>query len=337
MVGQAPDYNVGWPYETISTKSTGHNLRLSSAGAIVFQNRSTARMQINGNGQVDFFKGIHIKGALPTTHSYAYPWAGFWAGFNANAFINTSGNLNPVLKADGFVMANYYMAYSDERIKNIEGLSKGKEDLETLKSIEITDYVYKDQVTRGDKNHKKVIAQQVEKVFPQAVGMVEGVVPDVYQMSEGVVFDAATNRLDVLLSSHGLAKGERVRIMALDAEHEVEIAEVADSNEFTIEGWEGGNVDSVFVYGRYVDDLKTVDYEAIAMLNVSATQELSIQLETAQHTIEELKTQNQTLQSRLDRIESRLNKMSHPQTEQKAQVVSQPRSWVQNLIMWWRS
>jgi hypothetical protein len=38
----------------------------------------------------------------------------------------------------------------------------------------------------------------------------------------------------------------------------------------------------VFVYGREVKDLRTVDYEAISMLNVSATQELARKLETAQ-------------------------------------------------------
>ncbi len=34
------------------------------------------------------------------------------------------------------------------------------------------------------------------------------------------------------------------------------------------------DADTVFVYGREVKDFRTVDYEAIAMLNVSATQEL---------------------------------------------------------------
>ena len=35
----------------------------------------------------------------------------------------------------------------------------------------------------------------------------------------------------------------------------------------------------VFVYGREVKDFRNVDYEAIAMLNVSATQELNRRLE----------------------------------------------------------
>ena len=37
--------------------------------------------------------------------------------------------------------------------------------------------------------------------------------------------------------------------------------------------------DKVFVFGREVNDFRTVDYEAIAMLNVSATQELARKLE----------------------------------------------------------
>jgi hypothetical protein len=38
----------------------------------------------------------------------------------------------------------------------------------------------------------------------------------------------------------------------------------------------------VFVYGREVKDFRSVDYDAIAMLNVSATQELARKLETVQ-------------------------------------------------------
>jgi hypothetical protein len=337
MVGQAPDYNVGWPYETISTKSTGHNLRLSSAGALVFQNRNTVRMQINGNGQADFFKGIYIKGNLPGSQSYSSGWG---ALFNSASNFNRadSGAFGFGLRIDGWSMAHAYMAVSDERVKDIQHLSDSAQDLKMLNEIEVTDYVYKDFRQHGNKVHKKVIAQQVEKVFPQAVeGDSTAFIPDVYQMSESISLAEDLKELSVHLTNHGLTEGEQVRLIGPEGENDLFVTDVADKDLFVVSGWESGPVDNVFVYGRRIDDLKTVDYEAIAMLNVSATQELSSQLETAQHTIEELKTQNQTLQSRLDRIESRLNKINHPQTEQKAQVVSQPRSWVQNLIMWWRS
>jgi len=54
--------------------------------------------------------------------------------------------------------------------------------------------------------------------------------------------------------------------------------------------------DKVFVYGREVNDFRAVDYDAIAMLNVSATQELARQserntskLETLEKEVAELK------------------------------------------------
>jgi hypothetical protein len=56
--------------------------------------------------------------------------------------------------------------------------------------------------------------------------------------------------------------------------HEVlEVSEGKFRTEFAADG------DEVFVYGREVNDFRNVDYDAIAMLNVSATQELNRRLE----------------------------------------------------------
>ena len=57
---------------------------------------------------------------------------------------------------------------SDARLKNVIGQSDSAKDLETLEKIEITDYTVKDVVKEGDAPSKKVIAQQVEKVYPTA-------------------------------------------------------------------------------------------------------------------------------------------------------------------------
>ena len=73
-----------------------------------------------------------------------------------------------------------------------------------------------------------------------------------------------------------LKQGERVRLLGDKKEgiHEVlEIAEGKFRTDFVADGSE------VFVYGREVKDFRSVDYEAIAMLNVSATQELNRRLE----------------------------------------------------------
>ena len=108
-----------------------------------------------------------------------------------------------------------------------------------------------------------MIAQQVEKVYPQAVFQTTGVVPDLYNkaaVKDGWV-ELATD----------LKKGERVKLIGKTEQSLHEVLEVRDG-AFRPDG----QVDDeqVFVYGREVKDFRTVDYDAIAMLNVSATQEM---------------------------------------------------------------
>ena len=165
------------------------------------------------------------------------------------------------------IHALYFRAFSDARIKNIQGRSNGTADLETLNRIEITDYKYKDVIAKGNRSHKKVIGQQVEEVFPQAVVKSVDVIPDIYEKvptKDGWV-DLATN----------LKKGERVRLISETEEGIHEVLEVTPDRfrtDFI------PKEDAVFIFGREVDDFRVVDYEAISMLNVSATQELAKQV-----------------------------------------------------------
>ncbi len=186
-----------------------------------------------------------------------------------SAYTSTSGtDSHTSLYASGNIYAGYYVAFSDARIKRSAGRSDAAHDLNTLLGIEVTDYTYIDTLAKGAGQQKKVIAQQVEKVYPQAVSRTTDVVPDIFQKAEvkdGWVKLATT-----------LKQGERVRLLGDKKEgiHEVlEIAEGKFRTDFVADGSE------VFVYGREVKDFRSVDYEAIAMLNVSATQELNRRLE----------------------------------------------------------
>ncbi|MCB0315959.1 MAG: hypothetical protein KDH84_22350, partial [Calditrichaeota bacterium] len=78
---------------------------------------------------------------------------------------------------------------------------------------------------------------------------------------------------------------------------------------------------TVFVYGREVNDFHTVDYEAISMLNVSATQELYRLIQQQQREIDALKSQNNALkkevtslsglQAKVAQIELALQRMNN--------------------------
>ena len=74
-----------------------------------------------------------------------------------------------------------------------------------------------------------------------------------------------------------LKKGERVRLISGENKQSMhEVLEVSANGFRTDYKGEG---DRVFVFGREVKDFRVVDYDAIAMLNVSATQELARQVE----------------------------------------------------------
>ena len=172
------------------------------------------------------------------------------------------------IHAERTIVAANYFAVSDARIKHITGRSDSTQDLATLGRIEVTDYTHRDTIAKGTVPVKKVIAQQVEKVFPQAVSRATDVVPDIYKKATltGGWVQLATD----------LKPGERVRLIAGKSEGIHEVLEVKEGAFRT--AFQPANKE-IFVYGREVNDFCSVDYEAIAMLNVSATQELARQLE----------------------------------------------------------
>ncbi|MGV3662813.1 MAG: tail fiber domain-containing protein, partial [Prosthecobacter sp.] len=177
---------------------------------------------------------------------------------------------------------------SDARIKDVQGVSPAAADLATLRDIEVTNYRYKDKVGHPDREQKKVIAQQVEKVFPQAVSQRTDVVPD--------IFKPAPIKDGWIELKTDLKKGERVRLI-----DDKDTSVVHEVLEVTSTGFRTAfkpACDKVFVYGREVKDFRTVDYDAISMLNVSATQELARKLDAKDTEIAALNKRLAALEAR---------------------------------------
>jgi hypothetical protein len=225
---------------------------------------------------------------------------GYFNGSGAGALDRPTLSQAVSIYADGTILSYEFNISSDLRIKTDLHASEPVKDLKTLMGIEVTDYHYKDKLARGNGSHKKVIAQQVEKVYPQAVNTTIGVVPDIFKQ-------AAVKDGWIKLATD-LKKGDRVRLISEKEEGVHEVLEVK-ADRFLTEFKPAG--DQVFVYGREVNDFRSVDYDAIAMLNVSATQELARQLETVQAENaalrRELVTQEQSMEARLIALERRMS------------------------------
>ena len=208
-------------------------------------------------------------------------------------------NFDISVYADGRFMGSGIHIFSDERIKNVIGLSNSKKDLSTILSLEITDYKMKDEA-KGNKPYKKVIAQQVMSVYPQAVSLTTEVVPDIYKVS---TIDNGYVSLETDLKA-----GEKVRLILEDETSLFDVIS-ADKNGFKVSTDKSGKV---FVYGREVDDFHAVDYESLSMLNVSATQELYTLILSQQKTIESLETEVAELQEIKEDVETLKNLMGIP-------------------------
>lgn len=183
---------------------------------------------------------------------------------HVGTFSTTNTKLQFSIWASGNIASPEFDAFSDARIKEIQGPSDSTSDLTILNKIQITDYRYKDRAQYGGRPHKKVIGQQVADVFPQAITTHTDVVPDI--LAIGTMENGF-----IALEGNTLKKGEKVRILFESSQPELlEVLESTDQG-FTVDSKKSGEV---VIYGREVDDFHNVDYDAISMLNVSATQEL---------------------------------------------------------------
>ncbi len=197
------------------------------------------------------------------------------------------------------IAAQQFNAFSDARIKNIFGVSNAAKDLETLSKIEITDYTMIDTISKGNQTHKKVIAQQVKEVYPKAVTTdVTEVIPNIY---------AASTIKDgwIQTTTKDLVVGDKVKLIFSEEEALVEVLEIQEDAIKVASNQEG----QVFIYGKQVSDFHTVDYEAIAMLNVSATQALLKRIELLEKEKETLSRKQKQLEDHLNASVSRIEKL----------------------------
>lgn len=224
----------------------------------------------------------------------------FSAGFGGLSGFGT-GNHEISIYGERHILAGWgLLTESDARIKNIIGISDGTLDLETLSKVEVTDYTMIDDKQSGSSSFKKVIAQQVESVYPMAVSNTVGFIPDVYRllnMENGAI--KVKSDLEV---------GDRVKIFTNENKEVVATVKSKTTNKLIFDFQYSGKA---FIYGKEVKDFKVVDYEALAMLNVSATQELYRIIQAQKEQIEALQKENGSLKASVENNEQEIEKIKN--------------------------
>ncbi len=223
--------------------------------------------------------------------------------------IHSNGHTDPTdyfgIHADFNIAGGNFFAHSDVRIKNVLGYSIKEEDLDLLNSIQITDYKYKDTLTKGNKVVKKVIAQELREVYPEAVTLTSRMIPSIYQhsnISDGWIPIAnADLKVGDLIEYYVTKDGIETRYSTMVV--------AIEEDRFRVGGQDVNEKDA-FIYGKMVNDFHVVDYDALTTLNISATQALLQRIEALEKENEVLKLENQgfqNLKAEVEAIKSTLN------------------------------
>lgn len=275
----------------VGQASVDANNVLKVAGRSLF----TSMLEVNGS--LSDFGGVH-KGAYC---DYGH------CGTNSVAIPTSIRASNAIVAGGGL------WSVSDLRIKKDIQSANAVSDLSLLRKLRVKNYAYIDEIGKGTRTTNGFIAQEVAGLFPEAISLSSEFIPSIYQRTQSLKKQGSL--LTVALDNeHKLVAGEQVKIILPDdAQQVLEVKSTPSARSFTIE-WEQEVPETIFVYGKKVDDFHTVDYDRIFTLNVSATQELARQVEQLKADNEALRKENLELRHGLNSIESRLSKMENMAT-----------------------
>jgi hypothetical protein len=223
-----------------------------------------------------------------------------------------SANNDPIsLKTSNVIWSQgYVLASSDTRIKeNIVDVSDNLA-LEMVRNIPVKYYEYKDKLIKGNEKTIGFIAQEVKEIIPIAVSIQKNIIPNEMRNLENISWEEIKDNSDNIINYKlttdlSNCSGIKYRFYVTNDicgnEYMDEIVGNSD-NTFTFDT----SYNTVFCYGKEVDDFHTLDKQKLFTLNFSATQELDKKVIALENENAELKTKVATLESELAAIKQHL-------------------------------
>ena len=303
----AGGYNNGYAFWGNGGDNDSGMFSTSDGVVSLFANNAEA-LQVNSGGTV-VMGNFYADGGS----AYFQGWVGIGRSASCPLDVNGSANLNigsftfyprggitggtsgygdVSIRSNGRMVASEFDATSDARIKNIVARTDTLVALDRVNQLQITDYTYIDQPELGSQRHVGVIAQEAQAVAPNVVATNTDFIPNIFALADGTSYDPATQRLTVLLSqAHGVVVGDMVRFAGAIQTMTKTVVAVPDANTFVVSEVPAAEPD-VFVIGKQVKDLLTVNYQDLFATGLAAIQELT--------------KQNAELRRRLEALEAKL-------------------------------
>jgi hypothetical protein len=219
----------------------------------------------------------------------------------------TTDNIN--MRSTAGIWAIVFYATSDRRIKEKIYEINDDEALKVIRKLKPVGYSYKDKINRKSGIEYGFIAQDVKEVMPNAVREEKDYIPDIYDLGDYVI--TSNNQTLITLRTKLITDfkvGTKLKILDLK-EQEIlcEILTINNYNSFIIdknfdeivspyeltEDDRKNNIklNTIFIYGSWVEDLNVLDKNSIYSVAIGALQEIDRRQRKHNKQIEKLETQ----------------------------------------------
>jgi hypothetical protein len=255
-----------------------------------------------GTGDMEWNKNAKfwVEGTTGYSQSNTYQYL----NDNSNNHGPATASVAYSIGCSGRIRATEFNATSDERKKKdfVEILDNTALDL--VNQLKVYNYKWKGELC--DTTLKTgVKAQEVEAIYPSCITQMEEAIPSIL---EKVVYNSKKfNLTDV----SDLVVGDKLKIFYNDkvnldekeltativniVGNEVEIyQEIKDDN------------DEIYIYGKYCNDVKTIDYNSLNMLSIGAVKSLTGKNNVLENKVSTLENKVATLETELAAIKSHL-------------------------------
>jgi len=187
-----------------------------------------------------------------------------------------------------------FLTYSDSRIKKEFENPDNSLLLQKIEDINLQKFEYIDKLTNGPGKMYGFKAQDIKNEIENSVTLNNGFIPNYFEMCQ--VVDKKIKVID----NHGFLVGDKIRIYD-DNMKETKIINI-ENNLITVE--EDIDTDTVFLYGKEINDLHTLNWDTINGIHIGATKELIRRLKESESKVETLENTMNTVLERLSNLEN---------------------------------
>jgi hypothetical protein len=303
--------SITFEYASVFTNGDIYCRSLLTTSSLFTENMTTSTMNVfslisSPNGRILLGTGtpsyrleINNGGEVLTNFNTGFRYTSTGQISNVATPIN---NVEIQMKTQFGIWASVFFATSDKRIKkNIVSIVNNNA-MEVIRQIKPVSYRYIDEINRN-KQEYGFIAQEVQPVLPYSVQKGKDFIPNIYSLADISTLTESTSILVLRSeSTPEVEKGDIVRIFDL-RERPLEV-EVCDkgissivvkgdllhdvSNKILTEEDNSNHVqeNTVFVYGKRIEDLNVLDKDAIFSVGIAAIKEMDQALLQQENTLE---------------------------------------------------